>query len=552
MGKGRDGNDDDSDEEARDSWTKTFDPTCSVKLVEASDPPLSWDDYFAEEDVKAQLQQICSRAEAESSDGKSVLEDMRTLILRNVRRVTRGSVSSPPANARHVVLLHGKPGCGKTQAVRVMANVVAKSTVRVYFVDLTSIKSTWLGQAEHQLKIVLKHIAELKNAVVFIDEIDAFVGSNLRQSVHGSPLLMEFLQWINGIDPISGNITIICATNFMEICDPAFLSRCTHKIEIPPASRELRLKWWNARARQLTQGQRESLAKYEVESFRCLGQLVDEAEETLARTKCRAPRYGDYRKRLVKIATLSSFKQGSEDQENSFVMSDVGSATESRQIVEIDRDRATLDQDSTTFAYEIFEQQMKALERHEQANLDILEQQLKALQRKFEARCSTIQQSLDESRQWDSVDVTWTIDWMPSLWPATPAIRHIYSESFLVAQHTLKLLMTVKREVASQSTMNTGGGEIQFVVGLFVKNIDKLPIQIDGTELSLIGLNNASIKTKRFQLTPIEGESPGRGWDDFASLKQIDDPYVRDGKITVEAKVRARRTTKIQVKTSTE
>lgn len=298
------------DEEERDSWTTTFDPTFAVKLVETSDPPLSWDDYIADEDVKGQLKRICANVEMESSDGTNG-ESFVKQILRTIRLSTRGSVSSPPATARQLVLFHGKPGCGKTQAVRVMANVTAKSTVQVYTVDLTVIKSTWYNQTAHQLKNVLKHIAKLKDAIVFIDEIDPFVGSNLRQDPHGAPLLMEFLQWVNGINTVANNTTIICATNCMALCDAAFLSRCSHKIEIPPPSQELRLQWWNAKARQLTPCNRKALAEYDVESFRSLEQLVDDAEETAAHTTGEAPCFENYLTRLHKIATVSSFQQGS-------------------------------------------------------------------------------------------------------------------------------------------------------------------------------------------------------------------------------------------------
>jgi SpoVK/Ycf46/Vps4 family AAA+-type ATPase len=254
-------------EEERDSWTKTFDPSHAVREIEPVCPPYPWDRYIAEPFVKRQLQSVCDVASQSTSSG-SVLASLQA----RIHSITRGMSTFPPKTSHRVVLVHGPPGNGKTHAVRTMSCAVATSSVKVYQVDLTSIKSTWLGQAEHQMKQVLNYVGELENAIVFIDEIDSIMGEFNRSNVHNASLLTAVLQWINGIETqATRNLTIVCATNFMQQCDAVFLSRCTLKIEIPPPSQQLRHQWWSRNAQHLDSAEINKLSSFPVDSFRALG-----------------------------------------------------------------------------------------------------------------------------------------------------------------------------------------------------------------------------------------------------------------------------------------
>ena len=167
MEKRCDDSDDDNDsardnvESVRDNWSKRgFNPSHAVRLVEPSG--LTWDDYIAEPKVKGQLQQVCSRLAA---NGSSKFQQA----LEKVKQITRVSKARRKNKAHRVVLMHGLSGCGKTQAILVMASEMAKQKIDVYMVDLTAIKSTWFRQTEHQLKQVLSHLETLNNVIVFID-----------------------------------------------------------------------------------------------------------------------------------------------------------------------------------------------------------------------------------------------------------------------------------------------------------------------------------------------------------------------------------------------
>lgn len=289
---------DDSSEEDRDSWTNTFDPKYAVKLVSPTDPPLTWESYVAQPQVKNQLKCICEAAAG--SDKSNAIPSYLSQVQLAVLRITRSNAGDAHLHTSHrIVLLHGPSGNDKTQSVRVMASVLKNTEVSVFHVDLTSLTSTWYKQTEHQLKSVLSYIGRIRNSIVFIDEIDSFVGESNRKDQHRAPLLTQVLQWINGIDSdASRNLTILCATNHLGQCDPAFVSRCSLKIVIPKPSPELCLQWWNQKARHLTQEKRAQLASYKVDSFRFLQQMVNQLVEDSAYTLGVSPCFADYADRL--------------------------------------------------------------------------------------------------------------------------------------------------------------------------------------------------------------------------------------------------------------
>jgi SpoVK/Ycf46/Vps4 family AAA+-type ATPase len=88
----------------------------------------------------------------------------------------------------------------KPMQFQVMACAVARKEVKFYHVDLTSLKSTWHAQTEHQMKSVLRYVGKLHKVIVFVDEIDCFVGEFNRIERPNSTLLTEMLKWINGLE----------------------------------------------------------------------------------------------------------------------------------------------------------------------------------------------------------------------------------------------------------------------------------------------------------------------------------------------------------------
>lgn len=311
------------DQEYHDSWSKTFEPELAVRQIMPTNPPFTWDAYIAEDGLKSKLKCIYEAA-VPSGDG---LVSRKDKMLTAIRSLTRGTSSLPPSTAHRMILLHGPPGngtqtqefpivvcascltpfefpfdAGKTHAIQVIACESANSGISVYRVDFTPLKSTWHAQTEHQFKSVLKYIGQLKNAIVFIDQVDSFVGQFNRRNEYYAPLLIELLQWINGLDTdATQNLTLICATNCMDTCDPAFLSRCSLKIEILPPSKELRVDWWSKKARHLSEFEINSLAEIGAPSFCELEQVINDAEENAAAVSYTVPTFADYYERMQSL-----------------------------------------------------------------------------------------------------------------------------------------------------------------------------------------------------------------------------------------------------------
>ena len=149
-----------------DSWRKTVDVRDAVREVPALQPPLTWDDYIADPKTKSQFQRICRTMGAPETDAARALQW--------IRGRTRGERAQDAKDAHRLCLLHGEPGNGKTYCLKVLASVLAEVGVKVYEINLTSVKSTWSAQTEAQLSNLLDYIGGLENAIVFLDEVRRF------------------------------------------------------------------------------------------------------------------------------------------------------------------------------------------------------------------------------------------------------------------------------------------------------------------------------------------------------------------------------------------
>lgn len=149
------------------------------------------------------------------------------------------------------VLLYGPPGCAKTSLAKAMA---ASSNVTFLSVSAADLFSPYVGDAEITITDLFQRARDASPALLFIDEIDALVGS--REDKHRGPqerVLSTFLVEMDGVGvkaesfALSGNvgrnITVIAATNRPNVVDPALLrpGRLDRLVYVPPPSLEDRL-----------------------------------------------------------------------------------------------------------------------------------------------------------------------------------------------------------------------------------------------------------------------------------------------------------------------
>ncbi len=129
-----------------------------------------------------------------------------------------------PVDARGI--FHGHTGTGKTMAAYCVAHELRRP---LFIVNLSSIVSSKLGQTSRNLNFVFR-IAQERNAILFLDEIDFFAKSRDSIQDHGEArrALISLLQIL---DLIPQNLIVIGATNLLNSVDPAVIRRFGFKLE---------------------------------------------------------------------------------------------------------------------------------------------------------------------------------------------------------------------------------------------------------------------------------------------------------------------------------
>jgi hypothetical protein len=134
-------------------------------------------------------------------------------------------------------------------------------------------------------------------------------------------------------------------------------------------------------------------------------------------------------------------------------------------------------------------------------------------------------EELDKLRAWGTVNITWKISTFDS---------SSYSSTFNVAQYTFRmgLLVTGRRY-----------GYLGFSIN-HVKRFgyDWVPIQMDGSSICLVG--NGKVSEKGYCFKNAFFGKPGQdyGWKDFVAREDLK-KFVENGKLTLKAEIRVRRST---------
>jgi ATP-dependent 26S proteasome regulatory subunit len=154
------------------------------------------------------------------------------------------------------VLFTGPPGVGKTTMARVASHVAATPLV---YVPVESVVSKWYGEAEQRLRSVFELTRKLGNAVLFLDELDAFAGNRDAQ-IHEVTrrILSVLLRQLDGLDADTdekkdkkevaeegaeeskepkkvkhAHVVLVGATNRVNDLDAALRSRFNKIVEFP-------------------------------------------------------------------------------------------------------------------------------------------------------------------------------------------------------------------------------------------------------------------------------------------------------------------------------
>ena len=154
------------------------------------------------------------------------VDDIQNEVRRAVRshfdRGERESLKRLSLKPPKGVLFFGPPGTGKTKLARLLAS---EAKAAFYAVSGTEFTSKWYGESEANLRRIFDTAREHRPAVLFFDELEAFLPKRTDLSRSDAPekgILATFLAYTDGIADLDG-VFLVGATNHPELIDPAAL-----------------------------------------------------------------------------------------------------------------------------------------------------------------------------------------------------------------------------------------------------------------------------------------------------------------------------------------
>ncbi len=183
----------------------------STGLLAVSHPKLKLSNLIVSDDIKAKLERI----------------------IREQRHLAK--LKNHGLTPRRKLLLAGAPGTGKTYTASILAGELG---FPLFEVRLDSVITKFLGESSAKLRQVFDAIREVRG-VYFFDEFDA-LGShrgNSNDVGEARRMLNSFLQMI---EQDNSNSIIMCATNHIQILDPALFRRFDDVIQYQlPTAKEI-------------------------------------------------------------------------------------------------------------------------------------------------------------------------------------------------------------------------------------------------------------------------------------------------------------------------
>ena len=153
------------------------------------------------------------------------------------------------------VLFTGGAGCGKTAGTYELARRTGRDIVAV---DMSELKSKWVGDSERIVKGVFDYYASLCKEssiapILLFNEADAIFSKRLSNPSDSVDMMMNTIQNIclESIENLDG--ILIATTNLSgNFCDDAFSRRFIYKINFTTPEADTRTKIWKSMIKDLT------------------------------------------------------------------------------------------------------------------------------------------------------------------------------------------------------------------------------------------------------------------------------------------------------------
>ncbi|MDA3817415.1 MAG: CDC48 family AAA ATPase [Prolixibacteraceae bacterium] len=174
------------------------------------------------------------------------------------------------------IILHGKPGTGKTYLAKALAS---ESGVNFISVKGPQILSKYIGESEKGVRELFRMAKQASPCILFLDEIDSLTP---RRSEDGSSsgvldrIIGQFLTEMDGIEDLKG-VIVLAATNRIDLIDPALLrsGRFDLIFELPLPDVKTREKIFSIHTRNKPLAKKISLNKLALKTENMTGSDIE-------------------------------------------------------------------------------------------------------------------------------------------------------------------------------------------------------------------------------------------------------------------------------------
>lgn len=192
---------------------------------------------------------------------EDIIEELKESIIYPLTMPHLYSHGGPLLSAPSGVLLYGPPGCGKTMLAKAVAHESGASFINLHISTLTE---KWYGDSNKLVRAVFSLAHKLQPAIIFIDEIDAVLGTRRSGEHEASGMVkaeyaslslstytltdrheFRFMTLWDGLTStnaagVPSRIVVLGATNRINDIDEAILRRMPKKFSVPLPGAEQR------------------------------------------------------------------------------------------------------------------------------------------------------------------------------------------------------------------------------------------------------------------------------------------------------------------------
>ncbi|KAJ4314132.1 mitochondrial dynamin GTPase Msp1 [Fusarium piperis] len=165
----------------------------------------------------------------------TIIEELKESVIYPLTMPHLYSHAAPLLSAPSGVLLYGPPGCGKTMLAKAVAHESGASFINLHISTLTE---KWYGDSNKIVRAVFSLARKMQPAIIFIDEIDAVLGTRRSGEHEASGMVKaEFMTLWDGLTSANSSgmparIMVLGATNRINDIDEAILRRMPKKFPV--------------------------------------------------------------------------------------------------------------------------------------------------------------------------------------------------------------------------------------------------------------------------------------------------------------------------------